>query len=83
MSGFLDKAKEQAGKAREQAQRGLQQGKDKLGDVQAQRHGTELLRGLGAAYYRMERGGGSGQDVEGALQALDAHIAEHGDAFLK
>ncbi len=45
MAGFLDRAKEQA-------QRGLTQGKQKLDDVQAQRAGADLLKSLGAAYLR-------------------------------
>lgn len=52
MAGFLDRAKEQA-------QRGLTQGKQKLDEVQAQRAGNDLLKRLGAAYYAERRGSGS------------------------
>lgn len=52
MAGFLDRAKEQA-------QRGLTQGKQKLDEVQAQRAGGDLLKKLGAAYYAERRGSGS------------------------
>ncbi|GAB2829371.1 hypothetical protein ACWGJ2_09440 [Streptomyces sp. NPDC054796] len=76
MAGFLDRAKEQA-------QRGLAQGKEKVGEVQAQRSGNDLLRKLGAAYYAQQRGSGSPADVQQALAALEAHIAQNGDAFLR
>lgn len=76
MAGFLDKA-------REQAQRGLSQGKEKVEEVQAQRAGNDLLRKLGAAYYSEQRGSGSAVQVQQALSALEAHIAQHGDAFLR
>lgn len=75
MAGFLDKA-------REQAQRGLSQGKEKVGEVQAQRAGNDLLRKLGAAYYAEQRGNGSPAQVQQALAALEQHIAQNGDAFL-
>ncbi|MEU4997158.1 hypothetical protein [Streptomyces sp. NPDC021622] len=75
MAGFLDRAKEQA-------QRGLTQGKQKIDEVQAQRAGGDLLKKLGAAYYAQQRGSGSAQDTQQALQALESHIAAHGDAFL-
>jgi hypothetical protein len=76
MSGFLDRAKEQA-------QRGLKQGKDKLDEVQAQRAGNDLLRKLGAAYYRKERGNGTAEEVERAVEALAVHIKTHGDDIVK
>ncbi|MEB3966636.1 hypothetical protein OKJ48_41375 [Streptomyces kunmingensis] len=76
MAGFLDRAKEQA-------QRGLTQGKQKLDDVQAQRAGGDLLKRLGAAYYEERRGTGSADATQQALQALEAHIATNGDGFLR
>jgi hypothetical protein len=76
MAGFLDRAKEQA-------QRGLAQGKEKMEEVQAQRQGGELLRRLGAAYYAEQRGSGSAAQVQQALSALEQHIAQHGDGFLR
>ncbi|WP_415951907.1 hypothetical protein [Streptomyces sp. KLOTTS4A1] len=76
MAGFLDRAKEQA-------QRGLTQGKQKLDEVQAQRAGADLLKKLGAAYYAEQRGSGSPQATQQALQAVEAHVATHGDAFLR
>ncbi|MGW3631518.1 hypothetical protein ACWD7F_15345 [Streptomyces sp. NPDC005122] len=76
MAGFLDRAKEQA-------QRGLTQGKQKLDEVQAQRAGADLLKRLGAAYYAERRGSGSPEATQQALQALDSHVAANGDAFLR
>lgn len=75
MAGFLDRA-------REQAQNALHQGKGKVEEVQAQREGSALLRRLGTAYFNEQRGQGSGQEVQDALQALHAHVREHGDAFI-
>ncbi|GAA2716888.1 MULTISPECIES: hypothetical protein [Streptomyces] len=76
MAGFLDRAKEQA-------QQALQQGKEKVEEVQAQRAGGELLKKLGAAYYAERRGSGTAQATQEALSALEAHIATHGDGFLR
>ncbi|AZM55468.1 hypothetical protein DMA15_25245 [Streptomyces sp. WAC 01529] len=75
MAGFLDRAKEQA-------QRGLTQGKQKLDEVQEKRAGDALLKKLGAAYYAERRGTGSPQATQQALESLESHIATHGDAFL-
>lgn len=76
MAGFLDRA-------REQVQQGLTQGKQKLDDVQAQRAGNDLLKQLGAAYYAERRGSGTPDATQQALSALEAHIATHGDGFLR
>ncbi|MEC4019516.1 hypothetical protein [Streptomyces sp. H27-D2] len=76
MAGFMDRAKEQA-------QRGLAQGKAKVDDVQQQRAGAELLKKLGGAYYAQQRGSGSPQAVQSALTALESHISVHGDGFLR
>ncbi|MFI9202276.1 hypothetical protein [Streptomyces sp. NPDC053048] len=76
MAGFLDRAKEQA-------QNALNQGKQKVDEVQQQRAGNELLKRLGAAYYAEQRGTGTGQATQDALNALEAHIAVHGDGFLR
>ncbi|BCK68661.1 MULTISPECIES: hypothetical protein [Streptomyces] len=75
MSGFLDRAKEQA-------QKGLAQGKQKVDEVQQNRAGTELLRKLGAAYFAERRGSGSPEATQDALNTLEAHVNAHGDAFL-
>jgi hypothetical protein len=76
MAGFLDRA-------REQAQRGISQGKQRLDEVQAQRTGNDLLRKLGAAYYAERRGNGSAEATQHALQTLESHIAANGDGFLR
>jgi hypothetical protein len=70
-------------RAKEQAQRGLTQGRQKLDDVQAQRAGGDLLKKLGAAYYAEQRGSGSSEATRRALQSLETHIAAHGDTFLR
>lgn len=76
MAGFLDRAKEQA-------QSALAQGKQKVDEVQQQRAGGDLLKKLGAAYYAEKRGSGSPDATQQALSALEAHIATHGDGFLR
>ncbi len=76
MAGFLDRAKEQA-------QRGLAQGKDKVEEVQAQRAGQDLVRKLGAAYYAQQRGTGTPEQVQRALAAVEQHVAQHGDSALR
>ncbi|AWN29450.1 hypothetical protein RB199_28675 [Streptomyces libani] len=75
MSGFLDRAKEQA-------RQGLAQGKQKVDEVQQNRAGSELLRKLGAAYFAERRGSGSPEATQDALNTLEAHVNAHGDAFL-
>ncbi|WP_030545076.1 hypothetical protein [Streptomyces albus] len=76
MAGFLDRAKEQA-------QRGLTQGKQKLDEVQTQRAGADLLKKLGSAYYAEQRRGGSPEATRRAMEALEQHIATHGDGVLR
>ncbi|MFF7203372.1 MULTISPECIES: hypothetical protein [unclassified Streptomyces] len=76
MAGFLDRAKEQA-------QSALQQGKQKVDDVQQQKAGGDLLKKLGAAYYAERRGSGSPQATQDALTALEAYVNTHGDSFLR
>lgn len=76
MASFLDRAKEQA-------QSALNQGKQKVDEIQQQRAGNDLLKQLGAAYYAEQRGSGSAQVTQDALTALEAHIAAHGDGFLR
>lgn len=76
MAGFLDRAKEQA-------QRGLAQGREKVEEVQAQRAGQDLVRRLGAAYYAQQHGTGSADEVQRALTAVEQHVAQHGDSALR
>ncbi|MEW1752707.1 hypothetical protein ACIQU1_13750 [Streptomyces angustmyceticus] len=75
MSGFLDRAKEQA-------RQGLAQGKQKVDEVQQNRAGNDLLRKLGAAYFAERRGSGSPEATQDALNTLEAHVNAHGDGFL-
>lgn len=70
-------------KAKVQAQHGLAQGKQKVDEMQQQRAGNELLRKLGAAYYAEKRGLTTEQATQSALAALEAHISEYGDGFLR
>lgn len=72
--GLMDKVKQQAEQALTKAQQGVAQGQAKLDEVQAKRHEDQLLRDLGAAYYAAERTGGSREDVEKALAAVDEHM---------
>ncbi|MGW3207531.1 hypothetical protein [Streptomyces sp. NPDC001135] len=76
MANFLDRAKEQA-------QSALNQGKQKVDELQQQRAGNDLLKQLGAAYYAERRGSGSAESTQQALSALEAHISAHGDGFLR
>ncbi|OON81218.1 hypothetical protein [Streptomyces tsukubensis] len=75
MAGFLDRAKDQA-------QRGLAQGKQKIDEVQTQRAGADLLKKLGAAYFAERRGSGNPQATQRALEAVERHVATHGDGSL-
>ena len=87
MTGFLDRAKEQAQRGLAQGRQKFDevqaQGRQKLDEVQAQRAGNDLLRRLGSAYYAERRGSGSPEATQQALQALESHIATHGDGFLR
>lgn len=76
MSGFLDRAKEQA-------QSALNQGKQKVDEVQQQRAGNDLLKRLGAAYLAERRGTGTPEATQAALTAVESHITAHGDGFLR
>jgi hypothetical protein len=72
--GFLDKAKEAAEKAMASAQQAAQQGQAKVGAYQQGKSENELYRTLGEAFYREQRSGGDRLAVQGALDALDAHM---------
>jgi hypothetical protein len=75
MSSFLDRA-------REQAQQALNQGKQKVDEVQTQREGTALLRKLGAAYAKEQNGTGSAEATQQALEAVQRHAEQFGQDFL-
>ncbi|MGC0415804.1 hypothetical protein [Embleya sp. AB8] len=76
MSGFLDKAKKMAEDT-------MNTGKQKVEEVQVGRDASALLKQLGAAYWKEQRGGGSHEEVTRVLGLLDEHVAKHGDAALR
>lgn len=72
--GFLDKAMSQV-------QQAVNQGQEKLDDMQAKKAADALLRDLGAWYYAKETGRDNGQgqaEISRILGELQAHEAEHG-----
>ncbi len=71
--GLMDKAKQAAMQAKEQAQHMAQQGQAKVAQVQQTRESSELYKTLGEAYYNAQRHGGDQAAVDAALAALDAH----------
>ncbi len=75
--GFLDKARETAQQALAQAQHGVEQGQEKIEEMQAKRTLDGLYRDLGAAFYAEQRHGGSRDAVVAALGAVDHHVATH------
>ena len=78
MAGFLDKAKQAAQQALDEAKKGIDTGQAKLDEVQAKRESERLLAALGAAFYAEQRHGGSRDDVNTAMTALDAHVQTNG-----
>jgi len=74
----LDKAKQAAQQALDEAKKGIDTGQAKLDEVQAKRETDRLLAQLGAALYAEKRHGGSAQAVAGALAEIDAHVATNG-----
>ena len=78
MAGFLDKAKQVAQQALDEAKKGVETGQAKLDEATAKREAGKLLAVLGAAVYAEQRSGGAHSDVESAMQAVDAFVAEHG-----
>jgi hypothetical protein len=73
--GLMDKAKQAAMQAKEQAQHMAQQGQAKVAQVQQGREAGDLYRALGEAYYSAQRHAGDQAAVDAALSALDAHAA--------
>ena len=78
MAGFLDKAKQAAQQALDEAKKGIDTGQAKLDEVQAKRESERLLTALGAAFYAEQRHGGSRDDVNAAMVALDTHVQTNG-----
>jgi hypothetical protein len=74
--GFMDKAKQAAMQAKEQAQHVAQQGQAKVASVQESRSVGELYRNLGEAVYNAHRRGGDQAAVDTAMTALDQHFAQ-------
>jgi hypothetical protein len=78
MAGFLDKAKQAAQQALDEAKKGIDSGQAKLDEVQAKRESERLLTALGAALYAEQRHGGSHAAVDAAIAAVDAHVQANG-----
>ena len=78
MAGFLDKAKQVAQQALDEAKKGVEQGQAKLDEASAKREATRLLAALGAAFYAEQRAGGNRADVDAALLAVDNHVSVNG-----
>lgn len=78
MAGFLDKAKQVAQQALDEAKKGVETGQTKLDEAQAKREAGKLLAILGAAFYAEQRTDGPRSDVDEALQAVDGYVAVNG-----
>jgi len=73
--GFMDKVKATAEKAAEKAQQGVNQGKEKLSDVQDKRKLDAALRDLGAAVY-LDRAGKGTPALTADIERLLAEVRE-------
>ena len=78
MAGFLDKAKQAAQQALDEAKKGIDTGQAKLDEVQAKRESERLLTALGATFYAEQRQGGARDAVNAAMTAVDTHVQAHG-----
>jgi hypothetical protein len=78
MAGFLDKAKQVAQQALDEAKKGVETGQAKLDDVQAKKEAGRVLAVLGAAFYAEQRSGGPRSDVDEALKAVDEYVTVNG-----
>jgi hypothetical protein len=78
MAGFLDKAKQVAQQALDEAKKGVETGQAKLDDVQAKKEAGRVLAALGAAFYAEQRSGGARSDVDEALKAVDEYVTVNG-----
>ncbi len=78
MAGFLDKAKQVAQQALDEAKKGVETGQAKLDDVQAKKEAGRVLAALGAAFYAEQRTGGRRSDVDAALKAVDEYVTVNG-----
>ena len=75
---LLDKAKQAAQQALDEAKKGIDTGQAKLDEFQAKRESERLLTALGSAHFAQQRHGGSAEAVDQALTAVDSHIETHG-----
>lgn len=78
MAGFLDKAKQVAQQALDEAKKGVETGQAKLDEASAKREVHRRLATLGAAFYAEQRSGGARSDVDAALQEVDEFVTENG-----
>ena len=78
MAGFLDKAKQVAQQALDEAKKGVETGQAKLDEVQAKKEASRVLAALGAAFYAEQRSGGPRSDVDAALKAVDEYVTVNG-----
>ena len=69
-------------KAFEISEKGLEAGVEAIEEWNEHRHAQKLLLKLGVAVYAEQRLGHDHQTVERILQALDGHVAEHGEVEL-
>lgn len=72
--GFLDKVKETAGKAAEQAKHATAVGKEKLDDARLQKKINDLCQEIGALVVAQKRGEAPDADAQ-----IEAKIAEIGE----
>jgi hypothetical protein len=70
--GFLDKVKDAAGKAADQAKHATAVGKEKLEDIQLQRKINDLCQEIGALVVAQKRN----EAPEDAAAQIDAKVAE-------
>ena len=73
--GLMDKVKATAGKVGEKAQQGVQQGQQKLSEVQERKRVDGLLRDLGAATFHDRTGRGS-PVVSSEIERLVAELRD-------
>src|SRR4051812_5519502 len=73
--GFMDKVKATAEKVGEQAKQGLEQGKEKIADVQEKRKADALLRDLGAAVF-IDRTGKGTPAIAADIERLMAELRQ-------
>ncbi len=78
MAGFLDKAKQVAQQALDEAKKGVETGQAKLDEAQAKKEASRVLAALGAAFYAEQRTGGQRSDVDAALKTVDEYVTVNG-----